>query len=114
MGNVPAEDFTMATKQSKTDKLLDAHYATLKEFELQYALHEGAVSIAFQTLLAETGRPHHWTLIPQLSDKKTGKSIRPDGGKRVSGTLKSPKSVRHASPLSRKHDGQVSRLESRK
>ena len=50
------------------------------EFAAQYAVHEGAVSVAFQTLLADTARRHHWTLIPQL----TAKGIRPDG------TLKDP------------------------
>jgi len=60
-------------------KLIDAYYATLKDFAHQRALHEGAVSVAFQTLLGEAGRSHKWTLVPQLSDKQQGKSIRPDG-----------------------------------
>src|SRR5271154_1183501 len=59
---------------------IDQYYHTLDEFAHQYALHEGAVSVAFQTLLADTARAHHWTLIPQL----TAKGIRPDG------TLKDP------------------------
>jgi hypothetical protein len=59
---------------------LQAYYDTLASFAQQYALHEGAVSVAFQTLLADTARSHHWTLIPQL----TAKGIRPDG------TLKDP------------------------
>ena len=53
---------------------------TLDELAKQYATHEGAVSVAFQSLLADTARRHHWTLIPQLS----AKGIRPDG------TLKDP------------------------
>ena len=71
-------------KDKKLSAHIDQYYKKLAEFEFQYALHEGAVSAAFQTLLADAARPHHWTLIPQLSDKKSGKSIRPDG------TLKDP------------------------
>jgi len=71
-------------KTKSTAAQIDQYYATLEEFAQQNALHEGAVSIAFQTLLADTARGHHWTLIPQLSDKTAGKSIRPDG------TLKDP------------------------
>jgi predicted helicase len=67
-------------KQSALDALIDAYYNALDEFAQQYATHEGAVSVGFQTLLAEAGRRHHWTLIPQLTDK----GIRPDG------TLKDP------------------------
>ena len=66
-------------KPTKLDALIDRYYARLNEFKQQYALHEGAVSEAFQTLLADAGRPHHWTLIPQLTEKRDGKSIRPDG-----------------------------------
>jgi hypothetical protein len=47
-------------------RAIAAYYQTLKEYAQQYALHEGAVSTAFQTLLADTGRAHHWTLIPQF------------------------------------------------
>ncbi len=67
-------------KQAKPNPLFDAYYATLDELAKHHATHEGAVSTAFQTLLADTARRHHWTLIPQLS----GKGIRPDG------TLKDP------------------------
>ena len=66
-------------KPSKLDALIDRYYARLAEFGQQYALHEGAVSEAFQTLLGDAARSHHWTLIPQLTDKKAGKHIRPDG-----------------------------------
>ena len=70
----------MATaKRTKLDTLIDRYYARLAEFGVQFALHEGAVSEAFQTLLADAARSHHWTLIPQLTDKKAGKHIRPDG-----------------------------------
>jgi len=68
-----------AARPAKIPKPIEAYYKTLKEFEHQYALHEGAVGTAFQTLLSETARRHKWTLIPQLSDKYVGKEIRPDG-----------------------------------
>ena len=57
----------------KIASFIASYYAALGEFEKQYALHEGAVSVAFQTLLADTARGRHWTLIPQL----TAKGIRP-------------------------------------
>jgi hypothetical protein len=67
-------------KPSKTLlKSIEAYYRTLKEFDHQRAFHEGAVSVAFQTLLSDTARSHGWTLIPQLSNKRTGAGIRPDG-----------------------------------
>ena len=66
----------MPTKiDKKRATALQAYYDTLASFAQQYALHEGPVSVAFQTLLADTARSHHWTLIPQL----TAKGIRPDG-----------------------------------
>ena len=41
--------------------------------------HETAVRSAFQNLLAETGKLHKWTLIPELTMKVKGRQIRPDG-----------------------------------
>jgi hypothetical protein len=58
---------------------IEAYYRTLKEFEHQRAFHEGAVSVAFQTLLSDAGRSYGWTLIPQLSGKQASRGIRPDG-----------------------------------
>jgi predicted helicase len=60
-------------------KSIETYYLTLKEFEHQRAFHEGAVSVAFQTLLSDTARTHGWTLIPQLSGKQGTRGIRPDG-----------------------------------
>ena len=71
-----------ADRIPKASKTIAAYYATLKDFEQQYAFHEGAVSTAFQTLLSQTikdKRRTGWTLIPQLSDKYAGKEVRPDG-----------------------------------
>ena len=67
-------------KQTAQSAQIDAYYNTLDELAQQYATHEGAVSVAFQTLLADTARRRHWTLIPQL----TAAGIRPDA------TLKDP------------------------
>lgn len=63
----------------KTRRAIDSYYETLKAFDFQGALHEGAVSTAFQTLLTEVGRKYKWTLIPQLGDKQDGRHVRPDG-----------------------------------
>jgi hypothetical protein len=51
----------MATvpKPTKLDALIDRYHATLVEFRQQYALHEGAVSVAFQTLLTDAARPQN-------------------------------------------------------
>lgn len=68
-----------AAKRKALHTLIDRYYARLAEFGQQFVLHEGAVSEAFQTLLGDAARGHHWTLIPQLTDKKLGKHIRPDG-----------------------------------
>lgn len=67
-------------RPASLNALFDAYYQRLDELAEHHAMHEGAVSEAFQTLLAETARRRHWTLIPQL----TGEKIRPDG------TLKDP------------------------
>ena len=68
-----------AKKKNPYAKSIAAYYQTLKEYEFQRAFHEGAVSTAFQALLADVARANHWTLIPQLSSKEGGKGIRPDG-----------------------------------
>jgi hypothetical protein len=70
-----------ATKPRKNpySRAIDAYYQTLKDFTHQRAFHEGAVSTAFQSLLSESAKLHHWTLIPQLSKKDSGTGIRPDG-----------------------------------
>jgi hypothetical protein len=41
--------------------------------------HEGALETAFSRLLADTARPHGWTLIPKLSMKGKKGNIAPDG-----------------------------------
>ncbi len=60
-------------------KAIAAYYETLKAYAGQVVTHETAVRSAFQNLLAETGKLHKWTLIPELTMKVKGKPIRPDG-----------------------------------
>ena len=62
-----------------THKAVAVYYEALKAYAGQNVSHETAVRSAFQNLLAETGKLHKWTLIPELSMKVKGKSIRPDG-----------------------------------
>jgi hypothetical protein len=45
----------MATDK-KLDARIDQYYKTLADLAFQCALHEGAVSVAFQTLRADTAR----------------------------------------------------------
>jgi len=60
-------------------KAIRAYYEALKAYERQEVQHETALRSAFQNLLEQLGRHCGWTLIPELSDKAAGKSIRPDG-----------------------------------
>src|SRR5258708_16784759 len=59
-------------------KSILAYYEGLKAFAGQDVSHEGAVSTAFQNLLAEVGKLHRWVLVPQLAMKVKGRLIRPD------------------------------------
>src|SRR5689334_16196542 len=47
-------------------RAIQSYYATLKTFSGQHVEHEGALETAFSHLLAETAKPHGWTLIPKL------------------------------------------------
>jgi hypothetical protein len=60
-------------------KAILAYYEQLHAYDAQSVGHELALKTAFQTLLAETAKPHHWNLVPELSLKVRGKTIRPDG-----------------------------------
>lgn len=68
-----------ATTIKPSHKAIHAYYDGLKAYVAQDVSHETAVRSAFQNLLAETGKLHKWTLIPELTMKVKGKSIRPDG-----------------------------------
>jgi hypothetical protein len=59
--------------------LVKNYYSALREFESQKISHESAVRSAFQTLLADSARLRHWTLIPELSATTRGRIIVPDG-----------------------------------
>jgi hypothetical protein len=65
----------MMAKQKGLNAQIDEYYRRLDEFAHQYVLHESATSVAFQSLLAEAARPNKWTLIPQLPERKAGRSI---------------------------------------
>ena len=60
-------------------KAIKAYYEALRAYDRQDVEHETALRTAFQSLLEQLGRQFGWTLIPELSDKVAGKSIRPDG-----------------------------------
>ena len=68
-----------ATSIKANHKAVQAYYEGLKAYAGQDVSHEGAVSTAFQSLLAEVGKLHKWVLIPQLTMKMRGHLIRPDG-----------------------------------
>jgi hypothetical protein len=60
-------------------KAIQAYYDALKTYSAQHVEHEGALETAFSRLLADTARPHGWTLIPKMSLKAGSKTIAPDG-----------------------------------
>ncbi len=62
-----------------THKAIQAYYDALKGYDAQDVRHETAVRSAFQNLLAETAKLRKWNLVPELSMKVKGGSIRPDG-----------------------------------
>ena len=60
-------------------KAIQTYYDELRRYADRDVTHETAVRSAFQNLLAETARPHRWSLVPELSMKVKGRVIRPDG-----------------------------------
>ncbi len=72
---------THVSPVKSTDPAIKAYHDALKTFADHDATHEGATETAFSRLLAETAKPHGWTLIPKkrLKAKATGKHIFPDG-----------------------------------
>ncbi len=69
-----------------TDSAIRAYYAELEAFGRQGVLHEGAVSTAFQKLLAECARRRGWVLIPQLAAPGDRRNV-PDGTVRDENSL---------------------------
>ncbi len=55
------------------------YYEALEKFKHLSVKHEGAVRVAFQTLLESCGRQFDWTLVPEYQKKKQGKRILIDG-----------------------------------
>jgi len=62
-----------------THKAIRVYYEILASYEQQGIVHESALRSAFQNLLANTAKAHKWTVVPELADKVSGKTIRPDG-----------------------------------
>lgn len=70
---------TPAVQIKPTHKAVQAYYEVLRRYGGQGVAHEGALRSAFQEMLAETARARGWTLVPELSLKVRGRTIRPDG-----------------------------------
>lgn len=64
----------------KPNHAVITHYYEERQKYADHSIdHELAVRTAFQNLLTEIGKKRGWTLIPELSDVSSGRSIRPDG-----------------------------------
>jgi hypothetical protein len=61
-----------------THKAIVAYYETLKAYGEHDVEHETALRSAFQNLLAETAKAHHWLLVPEQRTKVGGKTVIPD------------------------------------
>jgi hypothetical protein len=62
-----------------THKAIVAYYQTLQAYGEHEVEHETALRSAFQNLLAETAKAHHWMLVPEQPTRVGGKLVRPDG-----------------------------------
>jgi hypothetical protein len=60
-------------------KEIRRYYEELGGYATREVVHEGAVSTAFQNLLAATCKKADWHLVPQLATKIRGRQVRPDG-----------------------------------
>ena len=70
-----------------THKLVRQYHETLEAYNRQGVQHELALRSAFQNLLTDSARLHGWTLIPELSAKVGGQTVRPDATLRDAHTL---------------------------
>src|SRR5712692_6203642 len=68
-----------STVLKPSHKAIQRYYQALQTYSEQRVTHEGALETAFQRLLADTARPHDWTLLPKLKLQVKGKNIFPDG-----------------------------------
>jgi hypothetical protein len=62
-----------------THKAIQQYYQALQSYSEHHVKHEGALETAFQRLLADTAKPHGWTLIPKQKLRVGKKNIFPDG-----------------------------------
>ena len=62
-----------------THKAIKQYYEALQSYSEHHVTHESALETAFQRLLADTAKPHGWTLIPKQKLTIGKKNIYPDG-----------------------------------
>src|ERR1700676_5078230 len=62
-----------------THKAIKQYYHALQGYSEHHVTHEGALETAFQRLLADTAKPHGWTLIPKQKLTIGKKNVYPDG-----------------------------------
>lgn len=62
-----------------THKAIQTYYQTLKDYREHDVEHETALRSAFQNLLAEIAKTRHWLLVPEQSNRSSGKRVEPDG-----------------------------------
>jgi len=60
-------------------KEIKNYYEALAGYAGHQVAHEGATSVAFQSLLIATCKKADWHLVPQLATKIRGRQVRPDG-----------------------------------
>src|SRR5689334_18643371 len=72
---------------SPTHRTIKKYYESLHALRDQHVFNEMNVRSPFQSLLEDTARLKGWTLIPELSEKTAGGSMRPDGTVRDSNSL---------------------------
>ena len=72
---------------SPTHRSLRKYYESLRALQGQNVFNEMNIRSPFQSLLEDTARLKGWTLIPELSDKTAGGSVRPDGTVRDANSL---------------------------
>ena len=62
-----------------THKAIQTYYQTLQDYREHEVGHETALRSAFQNLLADTAKTHHFLLVPEQSTRSGGKRVVPDG-----------------------------------
>ena len=72
---------------SPTHRTIRKYYEDLHALQGQRVLNEMSLRPPFQSLLADTGKLHGWTLIAELSGKTSTGRVQPDGTLRDSNSL---------------------------